>query len=271
MKQGISYIPDLYFAFLRAILGGLLLFGVMVLRGSFKKPKNFKNVFILGVLQTTGFIGLTVLALNFAGAGKTAILVYSMPFWLMLFSWKVLSQKPDTKEIISNVFAFLGLLMVLEPWRLDISHMNSVMGNALAILSGVFWAFSVIWQKTHKDLNEDLLVVNAWQMFLGSFLVLLIAIVFEPFHVNFNKTLVFSVLYNAVLANALAWLIWSYAVKKLHSGIMGLTMLLAPIIGMISSMLILKERMDIFEIIGSVLIISGIFIITMDHIKRHIA
>ncbi len=270
MKQGIEYIPALYFVFLRCMLGGLVLFAVLAFKGGIKKPKNFKNVFILGILQT-GFLGLAVLALIYAKAGKTAILVYSMPFWLMFLSWWFLSQKPDKKELISNAFAFAGLIFILEPWRLNIIHINSILGDALAILSGIFWAFSVIWQKTHKDLNENLLLVNAWQMFLGSFIVLIAAVYFEPFQVKFTSMFVFTVLYNAILGNAIAFLILSYAVKKLPSGIMGLTMLFAPIVGMVSAMLILNEQMNLVEIIGSVLIIAGLFITALDHIKRQTA
>ena len=268
MKQGITYLPDLYFAFFRSVFGATILFGLMIFKKVSLKPTNLRYVLILGLLQTTGFIGFTVLALKFTKAGKTAILVYSMPFWLTLFSWLFLSEKPDRKEFLSNILAFTGLIIVLEPWTLDFIHIKSILGDIIAVISGIFWALSVIWQKKHKELNRNLLSVNAWQMFIGSIFILLMAFFSEPFHIKLSKNLIFAISYNAILANALAWIIFNYAVKKLPSGIMGLTMLLTPIIGMISSMIVLKETMNIYEILGSMLTVSGLLIITIDHIKK---
>lgn len=266
MKQAISYIPELYFAFFRTIFGAFLLFGILAFNKKSLKITHFKYVSILGLLQTTGFVGLTVLALRFAKAGKTAILVYSMPFWLVLFSWKILKEIPDRKEIISNVVAFLGLFLVLEPW--DMIGSKGFLGDALAVLSGISWAFAVIWQKRHRNLNVDIVSLNAWQMFIGSIGILICALMFERFYMRFSYFLLFAIFYNAFLANALAWVIWSYAIKRLPSGLMGLTMLTTPVIGMISSMIVLKERMNFYEIIGSSLIVLGLLINTLDHIKK---
>ncbi len=266
MKQSIQYMPELYFAFFRSILGSFLLFSILAFNKKSLKLKHVKYVSVLGLLQTTGFVGLTILALKFAKAGKTAILVYSMPFWLVLFSWKILREIPDRKEIVSNIVAFIGLSLVLEPWRMVDG--KGVLGDVLAILSGISWAFAVIWQKKHRSLALDIVAINAWQMLIGSVGILFFAILFEKFYIKFSYLLLFGIIYNAVLANALAWVIWSYAIKRLPSGFMGLTMLLTPVIGMISSMIILKERMDIYEIIGSSLIVLGLLINTLDHIRK---
>ncbi len=137
MKQGIGYMPPLYFAFFRVFFGAIFIFGFMAFKRMSLKPQYIFYAFVLGILQSVGFIGLTVLALEFAKAGKTAILVYSMPFWLTLFSFMFLSQKPDRKEMVSNILAFTGLMFVLEPWKLDIYNLKSLVGDILAIASGI--------------------------------------------------------------------------------------------------------------------------------------
>lgn len=267
MKKGISYMPDLYFAFFRAFFGSLLLFGILAFNKKSLKIKHVKYTSILGILQTTGFVGFTLLALRFGEAGKTAILVYSMPFWLMVLSWKILKEKSDKIEILSNILAFLGLFFVLKPWNMNLS--GGALGDVLAILSALSWAFSVIWQKLHMDLNKDIIAINAWQMIIGSSGLLALAFLLEHFYIKFSYYLLFAILYNAVLGNALAWIIWSYAIKRLPPGIMGLTMLLAPIIGMVSSMLELGEKMGIYEAFGSFLIVLGLLITTIDRIRKY--
>ena len=45
------------------------------------------------MLQTAGFLGLMTWALQGEGAGKTAILTYTMPFWLLLMAWVFLGER----------------------------------------------------------------------------------------------------------------------------------------------------------------------------------
>jgi drug/metabolite transporter (DMT)-like permease len=86
MKLGVQYASPFQFAALRTFLGAAMLFLVLVLT---KRPlalKEFPTMLALGLLQTCGFTGLLIWALVSGGAGKTAVLAYTMPFWVMLFA-----------------------------------------------------------------------------------------------------------------------------------------------------------------------------------------
>ena len=57
-------------------------------------------------------------ALETGGAGKTSILVYTMPFWILLLAWLVLDEKVRGALWVPIVMAFCGLVFILEPWAL---------------------------------------------------------------------------------------------------------------------------------------------------------
>lgn len=97
----------------------------------------------LGLFQSTGFVGCTLWALESGAAGKTAILVYMMPLWLLMMAWPVLGERIRGWQWPAMGFAFLGLFLILDPGRTD----SSLHGTLLAILSGIFWAISAVWQK----------------------------------------------------------------------------------------------------------------------------
>lgn len=86
MKLALQYASPFQFAALRTFSGAIIIFLFMMMT---KKPlalKEFPSMLLLGLLQTCGFTGLLIWALVEGGAGKTAVLSYTMPFWVMLFA-----------------------------------------------------------------------------------------------------------------------------------------------------------------------------------------
>ena len=79
MKQVTSYIGAFDFTALRCIFGALVLFIVLLLRGRGMRPTPFKYTLAIALLQTCGMVGLAQWALVSGGAGKVAILSYTMP------------------------------------------------------------------------------------------------------------------------------------------------------------------------------------------------
>ena len=70
------------FTAVRTPLGAASLFAVMLIRGTDMKLVAARDTILLGLVQTAAFTALIQTALVTAGAGKTAVLVHAMPFWL---------------------------------------------------------------------------------------------------------------------------------------------------------------------------------------------
>ena len=93
MKQVIQYVDPFDFSAIRTMLGAATLFVVLV---ALRRPlglKAVREVALLGVLQTGAFTALIQWALVAGGAGKTAVLVYTMPFWVIPMAWWVLGER----------------------------------------------------------------------------------------------------------------------------------------------------------------------------------
>ena len=86
MKYALLDAGAFQFGAMRTFLGALCLMLVMWAMKKPLKPKELPMLIVLGVLQTCGFTGLIIWALVHGGAGKTAVLTYTMPFWTMLFA-----------------------------------------------------------------------------------------------------------------------------------------------------------------------------------------
>ncbi len=262
MKIALSHSPPLLFAAMRVLGGTAVLFLILRLMGRPLSLPPIGFVLPLGLLQSTGFVGCTLWALEYGGAGKTAILVYMMPLWLILLASPILGERIHSLQGLALGIAVLGLVFILEPWHLQVGK-----GTVLALLSGFFWAASAIWQKKKYSPGQDLLDVTAWQMLFGGGVLLILALSVGPWHIEWTPGFAAALFYNAVPGNALAWLLWVYALHRLPSGVAGMGTLLAPAVGILSAWLQLSERPGVMEASGMGLIFLAMFLVAWEHLK----
>ena len=72
------------------------------------RPAAVGLTIVIGLLQTTGFVGLIMWALQSGGAGKTSVLTYTMPFWLLLLAWVFLGERLRGVQWLAVALAFGG-------------------------------------------------------------------------------------------------------------------------------------------------------------------
>jgi len=143
MKVALNYSQPFTFAPVRAFCGAIYLFILILVMRRPLRPKAFALTALLGLLQTTGFVGLIMWALESGGAGKTSVLVYIMPFWLLLMAWVVLGEKLRGLQWLSVGLALAGLIFILSPWKMQ----GSLMSTCLAVIAGISWAGSAVVAK----------------------------------------------------------------------------------------------------------------------------
>ena len=78
-----------------------------------------------------------------------------------------------------------------------------------------------------------------------------------------------AVIFNAVFCNALAWLLWLYALQRLAAGVASMTSMLAPVIGVLAAWWQLNEVPNTYEGIGMVLIGLALVVISVISIRKH--
>jgi len=267
MKSALQYAGPFQFAALRVFFGAVVLFAVIY---ATKRPlglKEFPTMLVLGLLQTVGFTGLLIWALVEGGAGKTAVLTYTMPFWVMLFAWPMLGEKVQGWQWLAVISAVFGMLLIFDPLHIKADGFSMF----LAIISGVSWALSaIISKKLHqRSPHLDLLNLTAWPMLLGSVPMLAIAFVVPAPPIQWTGYFIGSVLFNVFLSGALAWLLWLYALQILPAGVASMASMLAPVIGVLAAWIQLNEVPNRMELIGMVLIALSLVIISFVSIKKH--
>jgi drug/metabolite transporter (DMT)-like permease len=260
MKQVLRYSGPFEFAAWRYALGTLVLFGALRLRGVSLRPPPLGPVVSIGLAQTLGFQALVQLALVDGGAGKTALLAYTMPFWAVLVAWIVLRERPSRMQSVSLVIALAGLTLVLEPWR-----GIGVLGSALlAIAGGLCWATGMVLSKrVFLRGGVGALSLTAWQMLAGTIGLVAIAACVPERPIDWSVGFIAALAYNAILATGLAWLLWSWVVERLPTAIAGLSSLVVPILGVLFAWAVLGERPSAMEMAGIVLLCVALLAVSL--------
>lgn len=246
MKQALQYAGPFGFAAWRCALGACVLFAVLAWRRRLRPPRLAPMV-VIGLVQTFGFTALVQLALVEGGAGKTALLSYTMPFWAVLVAWVLLRERPTRVHAASLALAFAGLLLVLEPWQ----GVGALAPSLLAIAGGLAWAIGMVLSKrAFVRERADPLVLTAWQMLFGALGLVAVAACVPERAIAWSGGFIAALAYNAVLASGLAWLLWAWVVERLPTAVAGLSSLAIPMLGVLFAWAVLGERPSAGEALG---------------------
>jgi len=260
MKECLQYADAYDFAALRTGIGAVSLFALLLWKRRPLRPKAFWMTALLGLVSTTACIGLVTLAMVTGGVGKTAILVYIMPFWVLLLAWPILAEHIRGSQWVPVILAFSGLMIVLEPWNLQ----STFISKLFAVLAGVAWALSAIMTKimTRKH-SFDLISLTAWQMLLGALPLVVIALIASDRPVQWTPYFTIGLLYSSLVSQGLALVLWFFILSKLPAGVASMGTLATPVIGTIAAAIELGERPSIPEAWGMLLILTALALLSL--------
>jgi drug/metabolite transporter (DMT)-like permease len=265
MRIAVRYADPFVFAAMRTFFGSLSLFLVVLLLRRPLRPRALLWAAAFGILQTGAFACLAAWAVKYAAAGKVSVLVYTMPFWLLLFAWVVLGERLRGLQWVAIILALGGLVFIFSPWQVQ----GGLAGELLALGAGLCWAASaVVARLLHARHRLDLLSFTAWQMLLGS-LPLVVVAVFAPDRApHWSGSFIATLLYQILLSTALAYYLWIFVLRILPASIAGLGTLLTPVIGIAAAWLQLGEAVATWESVGMVFIIAALALLTGRELVR---
>lgn len=269
MKEALVYMGPYTFSFFRFLSGSAALFVVLWLsKQTFPIKPYRKQLMIQGLLQTTAVFLLVMFALQFVGAGKSSVLLYSMPIWGSLLAAKFLHEKLTAAGIIGLIFGLGGLLFMIG-WDVFVAtDKNIIIGQLLIVFAAVVWAASNVYFRLNLQ-HLPKTATSAWQMAFGTIGLLIAALLFEwgeP--VQLNVYSIYLVLFSGVVASALCFTIWFLLLSLVDMMTATISSMFVPVFGIIFSSLLLKEPLTINLLFGSFAIITGIVISQMKGKKR---
>ncbi|GAB4073219.1 DMT family transporter [Barrientosiimonas marina] len=269
MKLSLNYMGPFTFSAFRFGVGAVTMLLVIWLSRTGLPPRHqWKHFIVVGILQTTIVYLLIMYGLRFVDAGKSSVLLYSMPMWSSLFAARFLGEKLTPAKLTGLLTGLVGLLTILG-WDIWTNQsMDILTGELLIIVGAISWGIAnVYYRRNLRDASQ--LQVNTWQMTFGAIGIIIAAFVTESGEpLVLNVTSISYILFTGVLASALCFTAWFVVLSLIDMVTATISTLLVPVFGLFFSSIILGEHLSTGILIGSGLIIIGIIIAQTSKSRR---
>jgi drug/metabolite transporter (DMT)-like permease len=266
-KLVLNHISPLWFACLRVATGGLTFFLVQALGGRrIRLParSDWVVVISIGLFQVAAVMGLVQVGLANVTAGRSAILSYTTPLWVLPGSILILRERPPPFKLIGLLLGVVGVAVMFNPFSFNWSDRSAVIGNLNLLIAAVLWAGVIIHVRAHRWTDTPW-TLAPWQMLVGLGPLVTLAWFVEgppPMPTASLDTIVL-VIYSGPLVTAFPFWALITVSKNLPALTTSLTLLLVPVIGLLSSILILSEQVDVSLIIGLILIVGAVALVNL--------
>lgn len=260
MKLTLQDISPIWLAALRLSIGCLALFLVLLPSKHRFLPTKQDIPFLLsvGLVQMGGFTLLITLGLMHVEAGRSAILAYTTPLWVTPIAVLFFKEHLSKLGLMGIILGIFGVLCLFNPLTFDWSDQNALVGNGLLLLAAFAWAMVIIHIRFGKH-HHTPLQLAPWQMLIASIFLVIIAYIFEPnFSVHWSWSLTAKISYLGLMATAFAYWGATELSRQLPATTISLVFLAVPVIGLLSSAVILDEKITINTLVAALLILTGL-------------
>lgn len=262
MKIGLGYAAPYTFAAWRCGIGAAALLAYVWWRG-FKWPalKKLPDYLAVGFFQTALLFGLMLMGMERITAGKTSVLLYTMPVWTILIVHFYLKDRLTPRKWLGVAFGSAGILSIMGFDVVMHQDLEIFTGELFVVGAAISWAVANIWMKTRMA-GEDIYSVSALQMTFGTMMLIFIALPHGMLNVEWTAYSIYILLFTGIIASAVDFTIWFYLIKKLDINITTFSSMLVPVLGLFFDWLMLGNPLDVGVIAGGILILAGIYMVS---------
>lgn len=243
MKVALSGVTPLTFRALCLGLGSLVLFAALRAGGqNLAVPKGqWPRLALLAFFNITCWNLLVVFGITMIPSGRAAILAYMMPAWAIPLSIWILGERLTGVKLAGFVLGMAGLALLLGEALATVG--KAPLGSLLILGASFSWALGTVLQKRFP-VSMAAGPYTAWIMLLGGVPIFIGALLLDDFRWLGEITLwpALGIAYNVLIAFAWAHWAWIKIATSVPVTVFSLSMLIIPVIGVISGMLFLGER-----------------------------
>lgn len=202
------------------------------------------------------------IALTYTLASNVGVIVSVTPFLTAILAHLFIKSEEKLKGqfFIGFLVAMAGIILIsFNGAKLKLNPL----GDILAILAAFVWSFYSILTRKITSFGYPVILATRRTFFYG-ILFMLPTLFFFDFHVNLScfadMTYLFNILYLGLGASALCFVTWNFAVKVLGAVKTSVYIYMVPVITVVTSVLILHEKLTRLAGIGTLLTILGLFL-----------
>lgn len=264
IKYSLEDLLPLSFNALRFTLASMVMLIVALLSRNGLKlaPGDGWRLFLLGLLGNTFYQSLFITGMAHTRAGNAALILATTPLFTAILGRIRKHEYFTTRGVVGLLLAFAGIVMIVISGRGEVSIGETVLGDSLLLATTVCWSLYTVGsrQLVHKYGSMKATTV----MITSATPLLLLVCAPSLLRQDWSRVRPIAwagVVYSGLFAIALAYLIWSYGVRRIGSTRTAIYSNITPIVALLVAWPALGESPTIGQLAGAIVIFSGIYLV----------
>ena len=257
-------VPPLMAAALRSLVAGILVWNYARFKGrgvAFPPGRN-RHALVIGFLFGLEFL-FVYWGLAFTPASRSAIFLYTHPFWVALGAHLFLQgDRLTPAKLCGLVLAFCGVVAVFQARSPELPRLYWV-GDLMELFAAMSWAATTLYI---KRITEQVSLDHFQTLFaqlIFSFPVLALgSVLFElPADLNLSGVVLAALFYQAVVVAFASYLVWFWLIHRHTVSRLAAFTFMAPLFAVILGGLVLDEPLTILVWVGLVCVAGGLYVV----------
>jgi drug/metabolite transporter (DMT)-like permease len=265
----IETMPPFLMASARFFVAGTVLYGWARLVNGAAAPTraHWQGTAVVGVLLLLGGNGLLVWSEQRIPSGVAALLVGTVPCFMVLLDWlRPGGLRPAGAVIAGLLLGLLGLVWLVGPDALLGGGRADLIGAVVVVVGSFSWALGSVYSR-HAATPPSPFLATAMQMLAGGAALLVLSVVLgEPWEFDFSAVslrsllgLVYLVVFGSIVAfSAYIWLLRVSTPTRVST-----YAYVNPVIAVLLGWALAGEALTVRVAVAAAIIVSGVALITL--------
>ena len=267
IRFALETLPGFAMAGVRFLVAGALVYAWARLRGTpAPTRREWRSAAIIGALLLLGGNGAVVWAERTVPSGPAALLVATMPLWVVLLEWaRSGGSRPGFAVLAGLVLGFTGVGILIDPIGAVRGGTVDPVGAVVLVLGSLSWSVGSALAP-RLDLPKSMLLGTAMEMIAGGVLLTaLAAVTGELAQVNLAAASFRSLgalLYLIVFGSILAFNAFVYLLKAAPPARVATYAYVNPVVAVLLGWLLANEPIDARVLAATGIIVAAVAMVT---------
>ena len=262
-KAAARDIPPIMLAALRFIIAALVLTPLALRRGGLKRLPQPVPWRVLILMSLTGIAAFAI-AFNFAlaeGSAAQGALIYALvPAAVAIAAAWFLEERPSKRRIVGVALSIVGVALIAIGGESTLDAPRPLLGALWMLAAVIAWTTYTVLAKrlAHADHVVTIAVIStigAAMLVPGAIIEMARLDAFAPSLAAWGGAV-----FLGVVASALAYIVYGFALRELDASVVGVYTNLNPIVGVLTAVLFLGESLFSSQIVGGIVALVGMWL-----------
>lgn len=268
IKYAVGSIPPFFMAGLRHGLAGLMMIIYARHRGQrTSTPVHWRSAFIVGGLMLGVGNGGVTWAEQTVPSGLAALLVATVPLWMVLFNGLIWEKSvPKVLDMLGVVMGLCGVAILVGPEDILGGERIEWAGAIALMVAAIGWSFGSLISR-HAPLPSSPVLATGMEMFAGGVVLLLAGLATgEWSRLNFSAITPLSAVafaYLAVFGSVIGFTAYVWLLKQTTPAKASTYAYVNPIVAVVLGWLLADEELSARTLLSAAVIVASVAIVSL--------